>query len=421
MKVPLFDITRQYEKLRHEILEAIDSVISSGRVILGENVRKLEEEIAEFAGVRHGIGVANGSDALYIALKALGIGEGDYVITTPYTFFATASCITRNGATPIFADIDPETFNINLDLVEEILNSHPQREKIKALIPVHLFGQTVNLERLEYIKQKYGIKILEDCAQCIGSTWTYSDGTVKKSGSVGDAAIFSFFPTKNLGAYGDGGMIITNNDEIAEFCRKFRVHGSKVKYHHDVVGINSRLDEIQAAVLRVKLKYLGEYIERRRKIAKWYGEEFGRKALVVREPRTENRERKNRESENHRTREFSNSFSRTLGLSDSRIFIKIPSVPSDNSHVFHQYVIRVGNGQRDALREFLRKRGIGTSVYYPMGLHQQKCFAYLNIPEGSLPETERASKEAIALPIFPELQKQEIEYVVQTIEDFFKE
>jgi len=423
MKVPLFDITRQYEKIRHEILETIDSVISSGRVILGENVRKLEEEIAEFVGVKYGIGVANGSDALYIALKALGVGEGDYVITTPYTFFATASCITRNGATPIFVDIDPETYNINLDHVENVLKTHPQRERIKALIPVHLFGQTVDLERLGVIREKYGIKILEDCAQSIGSIWRYSNGTVKKSGSIGDAAIFSFFPTKNLGAYGDGGMIVTNNDEIAEFCRSFRVHGSKIKYVHEVVGINSRLDEIQAAILRVKFKYLDEYIEKRRKIAETYAKLFEELLVDEKNQKNENprvRDNKNNCGNNNELKEKISKFS-VLG---SRYSIMAPVVPSDFSHVFHQYVVRfegISREKRNALRDYLLKQGIGTSIYYPMGLHQQRCFAYLNTPEGSLPETEKACEETLALPIFPELKIEEVGYIVESISRGLKE
>jgi len=425
MKVPLFDITRQYEKIRHEILETIDSVISSGRVILGENVRKLEEEIAEFVGVKYGIGVANGSDALYIALKALGVGKGDYVITTPYTFFATASCITRNGATPIFVDIDPETYNINLDHVENVLKTHPQRERIKALIPVHLFGQTVDLERLGVIREKYGIKILEDCAQSIGSTWRYTYGTVKKSGSIGDAAIFSFFPTKNLGAYGDGGMIVTNNDEIAEFCRSFRVHGSKIKYVHEVVGINSRLDEIQAAILRVKFKYLDEYIEKRRKIAEKYEELLKKRCGLYVVGCTEEQNNKihkatpvntinNQDTDTHNEQPTTyNGFS-----------IVCPNVPSDFSHVFHQYVVRfegISREKRNALRDYLLKQGIGTSIYYPMGLHQQRCFAYLNTPEGSLPETEKACEETLALPIFPELKIEEVGYIVESISRGLKE
>ena len=423
MKVPLFDITRQYEKIRHEILDTIDSVISSGRVILGENVRKLEKEIAEFVGVKYGIGVANGSDALYIALKALGVGEGDYVITTPYTFFATASCITRNGATPIFVDIDPETYNINLDHVENVLKTHPQRERIKALIPVHLFGQTVDLERLGVIREKYGIKILEDCAQSIGSIWRYSNGTVKKSGSIGDAAIFSFFPTKNLGAYGDGGMIVTNNDEIAEFCRSFRVHGSKIKYVHEVVGINSRLDEIQAAILRVKFKYLDEYIEKRRKIAETYAKLFEELLVDEKNQKNENprvRDNKNNCGNNNELKEKISKFS-VLG---SHYSIMAPVVPSDFSHVFHQYVVRfegISREKRNALRDYLLKQGIGTSIYYPMGLHQQRCFAYLNTPEGSLPETEKACEETLALPMFPELKIEEVGYIVESISRGLKE
>ncbi|HOO34415.1 MAG TPA: DegT/DnrJ/EryC1/StrS family aminotransferase, partial [Thermotogota bacterium] len=256
MKVPLFDMTRQYESFKDEMLSAMDRVITSGRVILGPEVSELEKSIADYVGSDYGIGVANGSDALYIALDALGIKEGDYVITTPYSFFATVSCITRLGAVPIFADIDPVTFNVNLDQTEEILQNHPERDNIKAFIPVHIFGQTVDLERLAKLRKKYNIKILEDCAQSIGSCWINSDGSVNKSASVGDAATFSFFPTKNLGAYGDGGMIVTSNDVVAENCRILRKHGSKKKYYHEVVGINSRLDELQAAILNVKFKRL---------------------------------------------------------------------------------------------------------------------------------------------------------------------
>lgn len=402
VRVPLFDLTRQYSKIREQVLSEIDKTIAKGRVILGENVRLLESQVSEFIGVKHAIGVANGSDALYIALRGLGIENGDAVITTAYSFFATASCITRNGGIPVFSDIDLDTYNIDLYQVENILNTHPLKERIKAIIPVHLFGQTVNLEKLEELKEKYGVKILEDCAQSIGSTWRYSDGTLKKSGSVGDIAIFSFFPTKNLGAYGDAGMIITNQDEIADFCRICRVHGSKQKYIHDFVGINSRLDEIQAAILRVKMRYLSQYQSNRIQAAKFYQDEFTKFAKSVTDDPS----------------------SRSINVQWDNVSIVLPKAPTDASHVFHQYVVRFDNFsrfQRDALRDFLSTCGVGTSVYYPRGLHQQQCFKELVPDDLRLPNTEKAAEQTLGLPIFPEIRRDEISYVVEMIHKGIKE
>lgn len=379
--MPLFDMTRQYGSLRDEILTAVDSVFKSGRLIMGENVERFEEEIANYLGVKHAIGVANGSDALYIAVKSLGITHGDYVITTAFTFFATVSCITRNNATPIFVDIDEDTFNVDLDQIEHVLRTHPYREKIKAVIPVHLFGRTVDLERLEYIKHTYRVKIIEDCAQSVGSTWHFSNGEIKKSGSVGDVSILSFFPTKNLGAHGDGGMILTSDDRIADFCRIFRVHGARVKYFHEVEGINSRLDEVQAAILRVKLKKLDEYHRRRREIARLYNELFEK-----------------------------------FGLTQH---IVCPSLGRDLDCIFHQYVIRVKKGHRDNLKLYLESKGVETAIYYPLGMHRQKCFSHL--PSVELEKTDRACKEVLALPMFPELCEEEIEYVVSCVRDYFRE
>jgi len=407
MHIPLFDLTRQYSDLREEILGKIDEALLGGRVILGEAVKELERSIADLVGVKHAIGVANGSDALLIAVAALGIGPGDYVITTPYTFFATVSSITRNGATPHFADIDPITYNIDLDKVEELLQIHPERERIKAIIPVHLFGQSMELGRLENIREIYGVKIIEDCAQSIGASWSYPDGSTVMTGSIGDLSTFSFFPTKNLGAYGDGGMITTDDDELAAFCRSFRVHGSPVKYIHDMIGINSRLDELQAIVLNTKLKHLQEYERRRIEIASKYAEHFERAGLGFGVSGMDSEERDVRES--------------------SQTLYPIPYTPSKTSndycfsHVFHQYVVRFegfSREQRDSLRDYLAEQGIGTSIYYPMGLHQQKCFAYLGVPTGALPETERACKETLALPIFPEMTDEEIKYVVDKIAEF---
>ncbi|HPD37733.1 MAG TPA: DegT/DnrJ/EryC1/StrS family aminotransferase [Mesotoga infera] len=414
MHIPLFDLTRQYNQLREEILQKIDEALLNGRVILGEAVKELEKSVAELIGVKHGIGVANGSDALLIAVAALGIGRGDYVITTPYTFFATVSCITRNGATPLFADIDPVTYNINLDEVEEILRTHPKREKIRAIIPVHLFGRAIDLERLEKIREKYGVRIIEDCAQSIGAGWTYKDGTVKITGSIGELSTLSFFPTKNLGAYGDAGMIVTDDDELAAFCRSYRVHGSPVKYVHDMIGINSRLDELQAIVLNIKLRHLEEYQKRRREIAAKYQAEMLVNGLNVAGCGL---------SVAGKDQSLSNNAQHTT---HNDVLIHCPSVSNEEgdhsfSHVFHQYVVRFegfSREERDRLRDHLASNGIGTSIYYPMGLHQQKCFEYLGIPAGSLPETEKACEETLALPIFPEMTDEEIEYVVEKIAEF---
>jgi len=380
--VPLFDLTRQYEVIREDVLEAIDEAIKSGKLILGPKVKAFEQKMAEISGVRYGVGVANGSDALYIALKALGIGEGDYVITSPFTFFATASCITRNGATPIFADIDPETFNLDLDQVEEILKTHKKSDRIKAILPVHIFGQTMDLERLATLREAYGVEIVEDCAQSVGSLWKMKNGKSTQSGSLGKASTFSFFPTKNLGGYGDGGMIVSDDKETAEHCAFLRKHGARKKYFHDEIGINSRFDELQAAVLLVKFKYLEEYITERIRVAYRYDELFREKGLAE--------------------------------------FLDYPSPVDDRTHVFHQYVIRVKKGSRDGLRAFLKDRGVGSSIYYPKPLHLQPCFDYLGYEKGELPVAEKACDEVLALPVFPELRGEEVEVVVEWLAEYFK-
>ena len=282
--IPLFDLTRQYSMLKDEVLKAIDEVLSEGKVILGPAVEKFEREFAHYLGVKHAIGVANGSDALVIALNAIGIEKDEKVITTPYTFFATASCIVRNGGVPVFVDVDKDTYNIDLNQVESVL----KKEKINVLIPVHLFGRTVDFESLFFLKEKYHVKILEDAAQSVGSEGKIGDN-IKKSGTFGEIGIFSFFPTKNLGAYGDAGMIITNDDELAEKSRMLRQHGSKKKYYHEMVGYNSRLDSLHAAILSVKLKYLEEWTERRINIAKYYQKLFEEKNLPIKYPKVEDK------------------------------------------------------------------------------------------------------------------------------------
>ncbi len=373
MKVPLFDLTRQYQTLREEMLKKIDETISSGKVILGKNVEEIEKNIANYVGVKHAIGVASGSDALILALRAMGIKEGDHVVTTPYTFFATASAITRLGALPIFVDVDEETFNISLDEVEKTLKKD---DKVKVVIPVHLFGRSVDMKRLKEICDNHNVKILEDAAQSIGSECMVN-GKKVKTGSIGDAGILSFFPTKNLGAYGDAGMVLTNSDEIDEKVRMLRVHGSKKKYVHDEIGYNSRMDELQAAILNVKFPHLDEWIEKRINVAKNYAKLF----------------------EKH------------------EVQVVYSPVPSDKSHVFHQYVIKVD--QRDELREYLTSQGVGTSIYYPIPLHLQRCFSYLGYKKGDLPVSEKLSQETLALPIFPEITFEEQEYVVEKIMEFY--
>ena len=373
--IPLFDMTRQYENLREEILKAIDDVLSSGKVILGPAVSEFESEFARYLNVKHAIGVANGSDALVIALQSIGIEKGEKIITTPYTFFATASCIVRNGGVPVFVDVDKDTYNIDLNQVEDVL----KREKVRVVIPVHLFGRSVDFENLLFIKEKYHVKILEDSAQSVGSEGKIGN-KILKSGTIGDIGIFSFFPTKNLGAYGDAGMIVTNNDELAEKCRMLRQHGSKKKYYHEMVGYNSRIDSIHAAILSVKLKYLDEWTTRRIEIAKEYQRLF----------------------------------------EDYKLPVKYPKVVETGyrNHVYHQYVVEFENEEtRNRVKEHLEESGIGTALYYPLPLHLQKCFSEYGYKEGDFPVAESLSKTTLALPIFPELRNEEIKEVVEKIKE----
>lgn len=368
MNIPMLDLSEQYQELKEEMLTALDQVMSSSRFILGDNVKKLEADVAEFSHVKHGIGCANGSDAIHIALQAAGITSGDEVITTPFTFFATGGAIVRAGATPVYVDIDPVTFNIDPAKVEEAIT-----HKTKAIIPVHLYGQMADMEKLREIADKHNLAIIEDAAQAIGAK---RNG--KTVGELGAAATYSFFPTKNLGAYGDAGMIVTNDDEVAENCRVIRVHGSKPKYYHHVLGYNSRLDELQAAVLNVKFPHLNKWSELRRE-----------KAAV-----------------------YTQLLNESLGE-----LVKTPVEKEGNYHVFHQYTIRVE--KRDELQTFLKEQGVQTMIYYPLPLHVQPVFKDLGYKEGDLPESEKAAKEALSLPMFPELKQEQQEYVVAKIKEFY--
>ena len=374
MKIPQLDLVVQYHSIKKEMDNAILSVLESGRFILGENVKKLEEDIAKFVGVKYAIGVASGTDALLISLMAIGIKPGDEVITTPFTFFATAGSIARLYAKPVFVDIDPKTYNIDPNKLEDLLKKS-YNPKMKAIIPVHLYGQCADMDPILELSKKYNLKVIEDAAQSLGATYKG-----KQSGSMGDLGGFSFFPTKNLGAYGDGGMVVTNDDELAEKIRILRVHGSKPKYYHSVVGLNSRLDEIQAAILNVKFKYLSKWIEQKREKAALYNKLFQEK------------------------------------LPDE---VVTPYEAPYNYHTYHQYTIRV-KSKRDELRSYLKEQGIGTSVYYPLPLHLQKCFADLGYKEGDFPEAEKASREVLSLPMYPEIEEEKQREVVKKIREFVK-
>jgi len=391
MKVPQLDLVTQYQSIKPEIDSAIIKVLRSGIVINGKNVKDLENILAEYSGNKYGVGVANGSDAIFIALKALGIGQKDAVITPTFTFFATAGSVVRAGATPVFIDIEPDTYNISSEKLKDFvekncifnkkngqLTNQETGQLIKAIIPVHLYGQMCKMDEIMEIANKYNLKVVEDCAQSIGSEYRG-----KKSGSFGDLATFSFFPTKNLATYGDGGMITTCLEKYEDYCKIFRSHGSKPKYYHKFVGINSRLDELHAAILNVKFKYLDKWLEDRFQVARRYQKLF---------------------------KEYNLLDKIKLPLND------IYDLESHKGHTFHQYVIYVEN--RDKLQEFLQENGIGTNIYYPLCLHLQECFKYLGYREGHFPIAEKASKHVLAIPMYPEITEEKQEYVVAKISQF---
>jgi dTDP-4-amino-4,6-dideoxygalactose transaminase len=375
--VPLLDLQRQYGTVREEVLAAIERVCSSQQFILGAEVEQFEREIASFIGVPSAVGCASGTDALWLALVAVGVQPGDSVITTAFSFFASASAIVRAGARPVLVDIDPATFNLDPEKVAARLRfggSH----KIRALLPVHLYGQCADMDALRHLAEEFDLAIVEDAAQAIGAKWRG-----RQAGSLGAAAAFSFYPTKNLSAFGDAGLATTGDAGLAEHMRHLRNHGSSRRYLHEEVGWNCRMDAIQAAVLRVKLKYIETWNEQRRAHAAAYNRLFAEVGLN--------------------------------GAGDAPI--TLPRTSKDAHHVFHQYVIRAR--RRDDLRIFLAQRGIATEIYYPIPLHLQPSFAYLGYGEGDLPESERASREVLALPMFPELTEREQSWVVETIAEFY--
>lgn len=368
MKIPMLDLSEQYSALKNEVLAKLDEVMSSSQFILGNHVKQVENDIAKMSKTKHGIGVGNGSDAIHIALQAAGIGEGDEVITSSFTFFATAGAIARANAKPVFVDIDPVTYNIDPSKIEAAIT-----EKTKAIIPVHLYGQMADMNSIMEIAKKHNLYVIEDAAQAIGSTYKG-----KQVGEMSSAATYSFFPTKNLGAYGDGGMIVSNDENLFEQARIIRVHGSKPKYHHHVLGYNSRLDEMQAAILSVKLPHLSTWSKNRRNHAAYYTEKLNEAVDK---------------------------------------YVVTPVEVEGNYHVFHQYTLRVQ--KRDELQAFLKEQGIGTMIYYPIPLHLQPVFKELGYQVGDLPETEKAAKEALSLPMFPELKQEQQEYVIEKIVEFY--
>jgi dTDP-4-amino-4,6-dideoxygalactose transaminase len=390
--VPMLDLQRQYLKIRSEVLAAIEGVCESQHYILGTEVEGLELEVADFCGARAAVGCASGTDALWLALVAAGVQPGDQALTTPFSFFASASAIVRAGARPVFADIDPLTFNLDPAQVEFFLRGS-RHDKLRVLLPVHLYGQCADMDRLQHLAGEFHLSVIEDAAQAIGARWGSEPDQARSAGSMGISAAFSFYPTKNLSAYGDAGLVTTNDAEMAAHMRRLRNHGSPRRYIHEEFGWNSRLDAIQAAILRVKLKYIEGWNDARRQRAARYDQLFAAAGLIS----------AGEQAAGERT--------------ENAAPIQLPRTSAQAHHVFHQYVVRAY--RRDELREFLAARKIGTEIYYPKPLHLQPCFTYLGYLEGDFPEAERAAKEVLALPMFPELTEEEQRRVVESIADFY--
>jgi dTDP-4-amino-4,6-dideoxygalactose transaminase len=386
MIVPLLDLKPQYQALKAELDQAMLRVAGSQMFILGPAVRELEEKVAAYCGCRHGIGLSSGTDALLIALMAYDIGAGDEVVTTPYTFFATGGTVARLGARPVFIDIDPDSFNLRPELTRRFLERDCERRdgglvnrasggRIRALMPVHLYGQCADMDAFVALGREFGLPVIEDAAQAIGAEYPIG----RRAGGIGEIGCLSFFPTKNLGAFGDAGMCVTNDDALAAKLRMLRVHGMEPKYYHALIGGNFRLDEIQAAVLLVKLGYLESWHEGRQRNAAHYDRAFRDRGLTAR--------------------------------------LSLPTARPGHRHIYNQYVIRVPD--RDRLRAYLGECGVGTEVYYPVPLHMQQCFAYLGYRPEDCPESARAAQETLALPIYPELRDEQLQHVVDSIAAFY--
>ncbi|MDP3791638.1 MAG: DegT/DnrJ/EryC1/StrS family aminotransferase [Candidatus Omnitrophota bacterium] len=363
MKIPILDLQAQYKSIKNEIDAALMKVVGSQHFILGPEVEAFEREVAVYCGTKYAVGVASGTDALILSLKALGIGPGDEVITTPFTFFATAESVSILGAKPIFVDIDPKTYCINPELIEDKIT-----KRTKAIIPVHLFGQCADMDRILEIAKINNLKVIEDTAQAMGAT--YKD---RQAGSMGDAGALSFFPSKNLGGFGDGGMVVTNNKAIADKIKMLRVHGSTIRYIHSEIGANSRLDALQAAILRIKLKYLNKWLDGRRRAAQYYNDHLKDISAIM-----------------------------------------APFAPSYNTHTYHLYTLRV-KPSPEKLAKFLNDAGIEARTYYPVPLHLQECYKDLNYKKGAIPESESAASQTFSIPIYPELGTKELKLIVEKI------
>ncbi|MFH1594009.1 MAG: DegT/DnrJ/EryC1/StrS family aminotransferase [Candidatus Omnitrophota bacterium] len=367
-RIPLIDLKQQYRSIKEEIDSAIKGVIDAQEFIMGREVKLFEEEMAKFCDANFAIGVSSGTDALILSLKAIDIKQGEEVITTPFTFMATAGAITNSGGTPVFCDIDPETYNIDPEEIKRRMS-----DRTRAIIPVHLYGQCADMDKILEVGRANKLTVIEDCAQAIGATYKG-----RKAGSMGQAGAISFFPSKNLGAFGDGGMVVTNNKDLASKLKLMREHGSSKKYVHSIVGTNSRLDNLQAAILRVKLKVLDSWAESRRKNALLYNECFKNSGVTT------------------------------------------PYVPGHNVHVYHQYIIRVKDSKRDSLAQHLENLGVASRVYYPIPLHLQECYKSLNGKEGDFPHAEEAARTTLAVPVYPGLKEDEISRIADSIKSFLK-
>ena len=374
MHVPLLDLTLQYANIADEVLPRLTAIIEEQRFVLGEPVERFEREVEEALGVPHAVGCASGTDAILLALRALGVERGDEVVTSPFTFFATAGAVHNVGARPVFADILPDSFNLDPEAAEAAVS-----ERARVVMPVHLFGLMADMTAFRALADRRGLRLLEDAAQAIGARQRTPDGRWITTGTLGDACALSFFPTKNLGAFGDAGMVLAGDGAVAERLRKLRVHGGRQMYHHEEVGYNSRIDALQAAVLSAKLPHLEGWSAARRRNAAFYD--------------------------------------RALAGVDG---VVTPLVGPEDESIYNQYTIRVPDGRRDALAGFLRERGVGSGVYYPVPLHLQECFAHLGYREGEFPEAERACREVLSLPVFPELAEAQLEVVAESVRAFFR-
>lgn len=396
MKVPLLDLKAQYALIKADVDKAIQAVMESQHFILGPKVQECEAAVAKYAQCAYGIGVSSGSDALIVALMAENVGPGDEVITSPFTFFATVGAIARLGATPIFVDIDPTTYNLDATQVASKVTT-----STKAIIPVHLYGQMADMESIMQVAEEHRLVVVEDAAQAIGAV---HQG--RRAGSVGQYGCFSFFPSKNLGAAGDAGMVVTNDERRANILSCLRAHGAKPKYYHKLIGGNFRLDALQAAVISAKLPYLDDWTLARQRNADTYNELFHASGLSV------------ADSSQYAANRFPSPGGTTsTGHSRAPVDVYLPAVDADR-HIFNQYVIRVKS--RDSLRSVLDRKGVGTEVYYPVPMHLQDCFSYLGHQRGAFPEAEAAAQETLALPIYPELTREQVGYVVQCIREYFE-